>query len=243
MIHSGSIGPLDFLTGQYHDLLPARTRMILRDSLQVSFTRLNLGNNNISFAKCSLPDKTVTPFRRIDGNHRLDAMELIQDKKAAYVVPFCIILLTNDYYGSGKDDDNKTARTEMEIFHHINSKARPLTPLEQYRGLFNLFSAHELEQYGKEFGVAKSYLEKHGALHFTNIATFLEEKEDIILYSIKFLLDRGITMSEDDLADVFSKLEHTYFDDNESIRNCRSRFAIVPYVYYCFEGSKQKMQS
>lgn len=240
MIHSGSIGPLDFLTGQYHDLLPARTRVILRDSLQVSFTRLNLGNNNISFAKCSLPDKTVTPFRRIDGNHRLDAMELIQDKKAAYVVPFCIILLTNDYYGSSKDDDNKTARTEMEIFHHINSKARPLTPLEQYRGLFNLFTAHELEQYGKEFGVAKSYLEKHGALHFTNIATFLEEKEDIILYCIKFLLDREVTMSEDDLADVFSKLEHTYFDDNESIRNCRSRFAIVPYVYYCFEGGKQK---
>ena len=86
-------------------------------------------------------------------------------------------------------------------------------------------------------------MEKHGALHFTNIATFLKEKEDIILYCIKFLLDRGITMSEDDLADVFSKLEHTYFDDNESIRNCRSRFAIVPYVYYCFKGGKQKMQS
>ena len=35
-------------------------------------------------------------------------------------------------------------------------------------------------------------------------------------------------------------LEHTYFQDSEIIRSCKNRFAIIPYVYYCFIGEKKK---
>ena len=128
----------------------------------------------------------------------------------------------------------------MEIFHNINSKAKPLTPIEQYRGLFGLFTVDELNKYGKEFSLTKAYLEKHKNLRFVNIKSYFTDIEDIVLFCIRFLLDRSLDISEDDLADIFSKLEYTYFADYGVIRDCKNRLAIVPYVFYCFVGGKQK---
>lgn len=177
--------------------------------------------------------KTNEIFRRIDGNHRLEALSKISDD---YVVPFCIIFLSD----SGEIFSQEREKMEMEIFHNINSKVKPLTPLEQYRGLFNLFTVAELKCYGEEFSLTKAYLEKYSDLRFTNIRKYLSPKEDIILYCIKFFLEREIHITEDDLADVFGKLEHTYFADSDVIRDCRSRTAVIPYVYYCVEGGKRK---
>lgn len=173
-------------------------------------------------------------FNRLDGNHRLQALESIEGND--FQIPFCIILLN----GNNNPSLNEREKTEMEIFHNINSKAKPLTPLEQYRGLFNLFSVSELESYGKEFSLTRAYLTKYNNLSFSNISTFLTDREDIVLFCIKFLLERGICINEDDIAEIFSKLEHTYFADFSLIRNCKSRFALVPYVFYCLEGDKQK---
>lgn len=172
-------------------------------------------------------------FRRIDGNHRLEALAQTEND---YIVPFCIILLSD----SGYVDSKEREKMEMEIFHNINSKVKPLTPLEQYRGLFNLFNVAELKDFGEEFSITKAYLEKHSGLRFTNIQKYLDTKEDIVLYCLKFFFNQGVLLTEDDLADVFSKLEYTYFADNDIIRNCKSRTAIIPYVYYCFEGGKTK---
>lgn len=236
---AGTIGPLDLLTRQSHDLPSGYAHIVLKDRNKISFSR-SKKHSNLSLVKCSLPDTLAAkPFRRIDGNHRLDAMDTIRDKIAAYTVPFCVILLTGDSFSS-IPNTAPTARIEMEIFHNINSKAKPLTPLEQYRGLFNLFTASELESYGKEFGVTKSYLEKHGDRRFTNIAAFLTDKEDIVLCCFRYLMDNGLTATEDELVDVFDKLEHTLFAQEERIRHCKSSAAIIPYVYYCFAGGKQK---
>ena len=128
----------------------------------------------------------------------------------------------------------------MEVFHNINAKVKPLSSIEQYRGLFNLFTVAELEQYGKEFSLTKAYLEKHKAIPYTNISFFTSDLADIILFCIKFFVDRGIEVTEDEIATVLGVLDHTYFSENEAIRNCKSRFAIVPYVFYCYEGGKQK---
>ena len=172
-------------------------------------------------------------FNRIDGNHRLEALSKLSDD---YIVPFCIIFLSDFGYA----DSNEREKMEMKIFHNINSKVKPLTPLEQYKGLFNLFTVAELKEYGEEFSITKAYLQKHSTLRFNNISNYLTDKEDIVLFCIKFFLDREISINEDDIADIFSKLEHTCFYEFEIIRNCRSKLAIVPYVYYCLEGGKQK---
>lgn len=151
-------------------------------------------------------------------------------------IPFCIILLN----GNSNPELKEREKIEMEIFHNINAKAKPLTPIEQYRGLFELFSIAELETYGKEFSLTKAFISKYKNLRFTNISNFLCDSADIVLSCIKFLLEKGMSISEDDIADVLGRLEHTYFAKYEIIRTCKSRLAIIPYVFYCFEGGKKE---
>ena len=231
---AGCVSPFQYLTDtkypgtlkvtDYHKGI--EFQRIKNDSVSNTI-RLNIGYGNPLFDNQSI-------FDRIDGNHRLEALENadIED----FQIPYCIILLSSD----GNPEFREREKIEMEIFHNINSKVKPLTPIEQYKGLFELFSASELLQYGKEFSLTKAYLEKHTNLRFSNIKPFLSELEDIVLFCIKYLLERRINITEDDIADVFSKLEHTYFADFSIIRNCKSHYAIMPYVYYCIEGGKQK---
>jgi hypothetical protein len=68
------------------------------------------------------------PFKRIDGNHRLSALEALDDEKYdRFVAPFCIILFS-------KTD---APRNEKALFHNINSKARKLTSEESLRGIID----------------------------------------------------------------------------------------------------------
>ena len=59
------------------------------------------------------------PFRRVDGNHRLQAMEQLVSTgqiSSTYLIPFCLILFA----------DTDSLKDEKVIFHNINSKAVPL---------------------------------------------------------------------------------------------------------------------
>ncbi len=177
-------------------------------------------------------------FNRIDGNHRLEALEMLENED--FKIPFCIVLLN----GHENPALQEREKTEMELFHNINAKAKPLTPIEQYRGLFELFTIPDLEVFGKEFSLTKEYLQKYRELHFTNLSIFTENGEDIILYAIKFLLAHQIDVTTDKLMATLNKLEHTYFQTHEQLRSCKSRLAIIPYIYYCFSdrnGSGAKL--
>lgn len=189
--------------------------------------------------RLKLKDKSVLynthdVFNRIDGNHRLEALEEAQVED--FQIPYCIIFLCS----SGNPALTDREKTEMTIFHNINSKAKPLTPIEQYRGLLTLFTVVELNKFGLEFSLTKAYMIRHKDLRLNNLASYFEDIEDIVLFCIKFFLDRDINITEDDMAEIFGELEHTYFSDFEIIRNCKNRFAIVPYVYFCYEGNKRK---
>jgi len=171
-------------------------------------------------------------FNRIDGNHRLQALESLNSDD--FQIPFCIILLN----GNNNPELYEREKKEMEIFHNINSKAKPLTPIEQYHGLFTLFSVSELECYGREFSITKAYLSKYQHLKFTNLARYFLNGEDIILSCIQFFIEKSIKISEDDIINILNKLEHTYFADFPVIRNAQNQLALIPYVYYCYEGDK-----
>lgn len=227
--------PIDYLyNGKKRGLSPT----ITDPNSKVKFSVLRGGTNALITVKMELPSKSLihdgVVFRRIDGNHRLCAFEETDQKNT--LVSFCIVLL----YGESGVVDKKREKDEMEIFHNINAKAKPLTPIEQYRGLFGLFTVDELNTYGREFSLTKAYLEKHKGLRFSNIAYYMESPEETVLNSIKFLLSEGMEVSEDDIADILSKLEHSYFCDCEVIRRCKSKNAIIPYVFYCMNGGKQK---
>lgn len=177
------------------------------------------------------PDKVV--FNRIDGNHRLEALEMLENED--FKIPFCIVLLN----GNGNPALKEQEKTEMELFHNINSKAKPLTPIEQYRGLFELFTISDLEAFGKEFSLTKEYLQKYDATPFTNLTRFIVNGEDIVLRAIKFLLDLKFSVTTDRLMATLNKLEHTYFQIYEQLRGCKSRLAIIPYIYYCFANGNR----
>lgn len=83
------------------------------------------------------------PLKRIDGNHRLSALEALDDEKYdRFVAPFCIILF-------GKTD---AARNEKALFHNINSKARKLTSEESLRGIIDDESGFPDEVLSEQFG-------------------------------------------------------------------------------------------
>lgn len=217
-------------------LINAQKSTFLNDAEQfVALKRVNCSTKEFKIIQFEFEEPHLDEiiFNRIDGNHRLQALENIEGND--FQIPFCIVLLNGNSDLALKERE----KTEMEIFHNINSKAKPLTPIEQYRGLFGLFSVAELDTYGKEFSLTKAFLTKHGGLRFSNIANFMVDSADLILYCIKFFLDKGLEVTEDDIVDILSKLEHTYFAENEVIRSCQSKFAIVPYVFYCYEGGKQ----
>jgi len=80
------------------------------------------------------------PFHRIDGNHRLAAVNEISDAGIKNLpIPFCLILL------SGGVNDEKF---ESVIFHNINSKSEHLTSEENLKALFNntYFTDEELNK-------------------------------------------------------------------------------------------------
>lgn len=228
--------PIDYL---YHGPEVVYGTVIIRDhQTGANFRRLKTGSNAVRTIQIDVSRNSLLGdgiiFRRIDGNHRLSALE--EGDAENLIVPFSIIMLCNN----SAPELHEREKVEMEIFHNVNSKAKPLTPIEQYRGLFGLFTVDELNKYGKEFSLTKAYLEKHKNLRFVNIKSYFTDIEDIVLFCIRFLLDRSLDISEDDLADIFSKLEYTYFADYGVIRDCKNRLAIVPYVFYCFVGGKQK---
>lgn len=55
------------------------------------------------------------PFSRIDGNHRLEAVEKAKDQVKLYSVPFCLVLFRND---------DERRRFGTVFFHNINYRAK-----------------------------------------------------------------------------------------------------------------------
>ena len=53
------------------------------------------------------------------------------------------------------------------------------------------------------------------------------------------MLYRKIIVSTDALMATLNKLEHTYFQMYDQLRGCKSRLAIIPYIYYCFSNGNQ----
>lgn len=111
----------------------------------------------------SIPDKKYDriedkPFRRVDGNHRLLAIEkLIAEgqMRSNYLIPFCIIVFP----------DNVSMKDEKIIFHNINSKAVPIRSERLLEGIIVdskdelSFSDKELDDsFGHEYLLARKVL-------------------------------------------------------------------------------------
>lgn len=112
------------------------------------------------------------PFKRIDGNHRLSALEALNDEKYdRFVAPFCIILF-------GQAD---AARNEKALFHNINSKARKLTSEESLRGIIDDDDGFPDDVLGEQFGAEYLQCRRLGSLlnfdYLTNLRVVFGKME------------------------------------------------------------------
>lgn len=83
--------------------------------------------SDYSNVNITLPASAGKALKRIDGNHRITAFERMTDVGYldAFPVSFCIVLMRQT-----------TAQSvEKRLFYNINSKAKPLTSEEIYRGI------------------------------------------------------------------------------------------------------------
>ena len=238
MIHAGSVSPIDFLTNgmlarDIIEMLPPRTVIALKDSMGIKFQKSRYSE----LITLTLPDNLAQkPFRRIDGNHRLEAFEQLKDKIAREIIPISILLLTNDI------DKSDARQTEMTIFHNINAKAKSLTQIQQYRGFLNLFNVDELSKFGEEFAITKEFLDNHIRLPIENLSNYFIENDDMILKCVKFLLKKDCKITADKFAEVLSKLNNTYFAEYKNLQQCSNQSALIPYVYYYFNEEYPKVK-
>ena len=68
------------------------------------------------------------PFSRIDGNHRLEAVDMAEDRIKSYNAPFCLALFRND---------DECRRFGTVFFHNINYRARPIPEEQNLRVIFD----------------------------------------------------------------------------------------------------------
>lgn len=103
-------------------------------------------------------------FRRIDGNHRLLALEAVIKEKQSlegYKLPFCIILF---------EDNTSSKQDEKTIFYNINSKALPVQTEHMLSGIIPEGMAHSFNDdelksnFGIEYLIVRKIEQTHPAL-------------------------------------------------------------------------------
>lgn len=168
------------------------------------FTRQITININDEFIK----DNPV--FERIDGNHRLTAVDsLPQDKNP--LAPFCIILFT----------DNEISNKQKSIlFHKINSKGLPLTSEENIKSIFDNqeLSDDELKKtLGENYVLARNLAVKLDVDYVPNFKDILDiSKRSLCLEIIGFL----------------KKMKHKFADKTQvNKQNLKKSFSIANQLY------------
>lgn len=151
--------------------VPFKSTTDIRNKKEVQLVELTIDD--------ALSQEGSRPFNRIDGNHRLSAVEnlnnsVVSDRNA----PFCIVLSPVIQAEDGTVVQQENKKAERVIFNNINAKAVPLT-LEQ-----NL----------------KAIISQDGSDSFDNDE--LKEKFDWATFAVREL---GIA-SIQNLADVYPNL-------------------------------------
>ena len=100
--------------------VPFKSTTDIRNTTEVQLVELSIDD--------ALIFQGSRPFNRIDGNHRLSAVEHLNSSSvSSRNAPFCIILsqVIQTEHGTILHQENKKA--ERVIFNNINAKAVPLT--------------------------------------------------------------------------------------------------------------------
>lgn len=181
-------------------------------------------------------------FFRIDGNHRLNAIENKLDEKD-YQAPFCLIFFSEEdteyelsHFQTPHTTLPKTAKQQSVLFHYINSRGLPLTSEENLTAIFskNQFNDDEIKKtFGKEFLLAKSLYEKIDKDHISEIEKFCKAKDcyaSFLKNLCKLLITLSVSVQNDEMVKIVKKCLsnlNSYLIENEDIKNNLSENLLV----------------
>jgi len=181
-------------------------------------------------------------LRRIDGNHRLTAFEALEDQEYhdRDLAPFCIVLMTQ---GEAK-------RNEKALFHNINSKAKPLTSEESFKGIIDDeadFSDNELkDRFGFEYlqcrnlrknldfkflGNLKSVFGKNNGQTECARSVLIQTLQDV-----RKQIEPKTELNTDDVFDAILGLNNVYED--ERLKNSTAQGLFAAFLYFKLNGDQ-----
>lgn len=188
-------------------------------------------------------DENATKLSRIDGNHRLSAVENILESEddalkqelGNLIVPFSILI---------QQKDTESEKFESAIFYTINAKARPLTEEENLRSLFRpeRFSTEELKSIFNvdiQIDVLKEFFERLQIEMFTNLGEIFSK----CYYSCAFMVARlcaeyKINIDALSLTSAFNVVEIEYANNNELKKSNKNTNLICAFVFYYCKDKK-----
>lgn len=100
--------------------IPFKSTTDIRNKNEVQIVELTIND--------ALIQNGTRPFNRIDGNHRLSAVEQLNSSSVSdRNAPFCIVLSPVIHAENGTILEQENKKAERVIFNNINAKAVPLT--------------------------------------------------------------------------------------------------------------------
>jgi hypothetical protein len=237
----GGVSPVDYLVN--NNSVSKHQKVVLKDSagIQVSKLSTNFGEN-VNLVRMSLPDNLTTlPFRRIDGNHRIKAMSLIEGQKADYQIPICIVFLKADFFEGQTDTDINTVKTEAMIFHNINTKQIPLTSEENLQviiGNDSMFSDDELKNtpsFGHHYFLTRKLLKEEILANYRYMARYItEQKYSFFVNLFRCLITNNHTFENDE---AFRELITRFVDIETALKElypvpANNNIAIIGAIAY-----------
>lgn len=206
------------------------------------FTFQNVFGENPTTKVISLEfDDNATKLTRIDGNHRLSAIEKVFESEdeslkqelGNLIVPFSILI-------QQKNDESE--KFESAIFYTINAKARPLTEEENIKSLFekNRFSSEELKSIfdvNIQIDAVKNVLEKMPQELLPNLGEEFYRNYYSCLFKVAKLCaiyDVGIDMTH--MMSAFKSVDVEFLNDDELIKWNDNINVICALVFYYLRG-------
>lgn len=184
-------------------------------------------------------DDNATKLSRIDGNHRLSAIEKVFESEdenlkkelGNLIVPFSILI---------QQKTNESQKFESAIFYTINAKSRPLTEEENIKSLFvqDSFSPEELKSIfdvNIQIDVLKNFFEHIPVDTFKYLSSILSK----YYYSCAFKVVKLCAMYNVniDFATLISayKFVELEFTKNEKLKEFSDNinFIIILIFYFC----------
>lgn len=182
-------------------------------------------------------NETEKYLSRIDGNHRLSAVDelisqdLFKPEQFNYLVPFCIILQLKS---------EEADKFENAYFHLINSKAKPLTTNENLKSILNspYYSASEIEQIlGKTGEYAKDLVARLNGDEFDGLDNIIGRE----IHSFCFSCIKLFQIENVDVAKIkyaIKAVDILYLENPEfKASNCNG--LLLAFVYYWVTNRKQ----